>query len=148
MDEAERCARVPIAAAGWRRILFYLLQFTRGLSVNLPGLLVFLCCRNHFRSEPFCNSIVTYLSGDCGSLSLGVFVFLSTHDVRRLRAHEYGHTVQCLFLGPLYWIVVMLPSALWYHFFGAYRAKRRSLLYWTLKLDKERFVWESSQSKR
>lgn len=125
MDKTGHCARAPIAAAGWRRILFYLLQFTWGLSVNLFGLLAFLCCRKHFRSEPFCNSIVTYLPGDRGGLSLGVFIFLSAHDARRLRTHEYGHTVQCLFLGPLYWIIVMLPSALWYHFFGAYRAKRQ-----------------------
>lgn len=123
MDKAEHDAHAPIAAAGWRRILFYLLQFTWGLSVNIVGLFVFLCCRNHFRSEPFCNSIVTYLPGDRGGLSLGIFIFLSTHDTRRLRAHEYGHTVQCLFLGPLYWIVVMVPSAIWYHLFGGYRKK-------------------------
>lgn len=125
MDKAAHCTHAPIAAAGRHRILFYLLQFTWGLSVNIMGLLVFLCCRKRFRSEPFCNSIVTYLPGERGGLSLGIFLFLSAHDTRHLRVHEYGHTIQCLFLGPLYWIVVLLPSALWYHFFGAYRAKRR-----------------------
>ena len=124
MDKAKDCARAPPAAAGWRRILFYLLQFTWGLPVNIVGLLVFLCCRKRFRSETFCNSIVTYLPGDRGGLSLGIFIFLNTQDVCRLRIHEYGHTVQCLFLGPLYWIVVMLPSAIWYHFFVGYRKKR------------------------
>lgn len=125
MDKAEQCAHAPIAASGWRRMLFFLLQFTWGLSINILGLLVFLCCRKRFRSEPFCNSIVTYLPGDRGGLSLGIFIFLSARDIHCLHAHEYGHTIQCLFLGPLYWIIVMLPSALWYHFFRAYRAKRR-----------------------
>lgn len=124
MDKAEHHAHAPIAVTGWRRILFYLLQFTWGLPVNMFGLLVFLCCRKRFRSEPFCNSIVTYLPGDRGGLSLGIFIFLDTHDTRYFRVHEYGHTVQCLFLGPLYWIVVMIPSAVWYHFFGGYRTKR------------------------
>lgn len=125
MGETKDRAHAPIAVAGWRRLLFYLLQFTWGLPVNLPGLLAFLCCRRRFCSKPFCNSIVTYLPGNFGGLSLGIFLFLSAQDARRLRVHEYGHTIQCLFLGPLYWAVVMLPSALWYHFFGAYRAKRR-----------------------
>lgn len=60
-------------------------------------------------------------------MSLGVFIFISSQspDTRRLCAHEYGHTVQCLFLGPLYWLVVAVPSAVWYHFFGGYRARRR-----------------------
>lgn len=125
MDKAEHRADGPIATTGWRRILFYLLQFTWGLPVNIVGLLVFLCCRKRFHGELFCNSVITCLPGETGGLSLGIFIFLSTHDIRRLRVHEYGHTVQCLFLGPLYWIVVMIPSAIWFHFFAGYRKKRR-----------------------
>lgn len=117
-----------IAAAGWPRALFYLLQFTWGLPVNLAGLILFLCCRSRFRHEMFCNSVVTVLPGNRGGLSLGVFIFLSAQNAdgsRSLCAHEYGHTVQCLFLGPLYWLAVALPSVLWYHFFDGYRKKRR-----------------------
>ena len=32
---------------------------------------------------------------------------------RRLLVHEYGHTIQSLILGPLYLIVVGIPSTLW-----------------------------------
>ena len=116
-----------IAAVGWPRIMFYLLQFTWGATVNLAGLLVFLCCRKRFRSKAFRNAIVTCLPGNRGGLSLGVFIFLSVRDTReysRLCAHEYGHTVQCLLLGPLYWVVVAIPSVIWYHFFAGYRKKR------------------------
>lgn len=126
MDKAEY--HEAIAAAGLPRILFYLLQFTWGLPVNLAGLLVFLCCRGHSRSETFRNGIVTYLPGDRGGLSLGIFIFLSVSDENErhsLRIHEYGHTIQCLFLGPLYWIAVVLPSAVWFHFFADYRKKHR-----------------------
>ena len=128
MGQAGGPASAPVAAAGWRKILFYLLQFTWGLSVNLVGLAVFLCCRKRFGSQRFCNGIVTYLPGGRGGLSLGIFIFLSIRDPQersRLCVHEYGHTVQCLFLGPLYWIVVMVPSAIWYHFFAGYRRRNR-----------------------
>lgn len=121
---------VPImektTSAGWLRALFYLLQFTWGLSVNFAGLLVLLCCRRYARCERFRNSIVTYLPGNRGGLSLGIFIFLSAgpaEDNLSLCAHEYGHTVQCLLLGPLYWLVIALPSVVWCHCFDGYRRK-------------------------
>lgn len=113
-----------IAAAGWPRALFYLVQFTWGLPVNLVGLLVFLCCPRS-RRERFCNSAVTFLPGGRGGLSLGIFLFLGGRESPELRVHEYGHTIQCLFLGPLYWVAVVLPSAVWYHCFAGYRRRRR-----------------------
>jgi hypothetical protein len=132
----------PIAAAGWSRGLFYLLQFTWGLPVNAVGLLAFLCCA-HLRHETFCNSLVTYLPGDGGGLSLGVFLFIraqSASERRRLRVHEYGHTVQCLFLGPLYWLVVVLPSVIWYHFFAGFR-KRYHVSYDALYCERWATAW-------
>lgn len=112
-------ANVPDNQPPLGRILFYLLQFTWGLSVNLVGLVVFLCCRR-FPRERFCNSIVTCLPGNGGGVSLGCFIFVST---RSLCAHEYGHTIQCLILGPLYWIVIALPSVIWCRCFAGYRKK-------------------------
>ena len=72
------------AAAGWPRALFYLIQFTWGLPVNLVGLAVFLCCRGRRPVRRFCNGIVTLLPGNRGGLSLGVFLFLSVPN-----AEEY-----------------------------------------------------------
>ena len=31
----------------------------------------------------------------------------------RLVVHEYGHTIQSLILGPLYFLIVGLPSVIW-----------------------------------
>ena len=42
---------------------------------------------------------------------------------RRLLVHEYGHTVQSLILGPLYLIVMGIPSTLWG--FSPFAAKKR-----------------------
>lgn len=131
-----------IAATGWPKLLFYAIQFTWGLSVNLAGLLLFLCCKGA-RQGKFCNSVVTYLPGDHGGLSLGIFIFLSVqnaHQHRNLCAHEYGHTIQCLFLGPLYWFVVAIPSAIWYHFFTNFR-KRRQIPYDRLYCEQWATAW-------
>lgn len=51
------------------------------------------------------------------SLSLGIFIFVSDKLEGRLREeiiiHEYGHTVQSIILGPLYFPVIAIPSAVW-----------------------------------
>lgn len=131
----------PIAADGPARALFLLAQFTWGLTVNLIGLIVFLCCRGE-RRERFYNSVVTFLPGHRGGLSLGIFTFVSAQgpDRRRLCAHEYGHTVQCLFLGPLYWVVVVVPSVVWYHCFRGFR-RRRGVPYDSLYCEAWATAW-------
>ncbi len=126
MSRSDQDTHAGIAAAGWPRALFYLIQFTWGLSVNLAGLFLFLCC-GCFPRERFQNSVVTRLPGDRGGLSLGIFIFLSVPDAgdkQRLCTHEYGHTVQCLALGPLYWVIVAIPSVIWYHCFDGWRERR------------------------
>lgn len=131
----------PIATAGVRRTLFFLLQFTWGLPVNLVGLLVFLCCKGCVR-KVFNNSLVSLLPDSRGGLSLGIFIFIGAKNTGAalLCAHEYGHTIQCLFLGPLYWPVVAIPSAVWYHFFGGYR-KRRNIPYDALYCERWATAW-------
>jgi hypothetical protein len=43
-------------------------------------------------------------------ISLGLFLFCPDE---RLLPHEYGHTYQSLLLGPLYLLVIGIPSAVW-----------------------------------
>lgn len=62
------------------------------------------------------------------SISLGLFAFTTTNPMKdqriknripdkelskRLLVHEYGHTIQSLIFGPLYLIVMGIPSTLW-----------------------------------
>ncbi len=131
--------RGAVAAAGWARAAFYLVQFTWGLPVNLAGLAVFLCCRRS-RRERYLNSVVTWLPGSWGGLSLGIFLFIGDRESPGLRVHEYGHTIQCLFLGPLYWFAVVLPSAVWYHCFAGCR-RRRGIPYDTLYCERWATAW-------
>lgn len=48
-----------------------------------------------------------------GSVSLGDYIFLSPGASRHTMLHEYGHHRQSLLLGPLYLVVVGLPSLTW-----------------------------------
>jgi len=143
MDKAGSSEHKGIAAAGWARMLFYFIQFTWGLTVNLAGLLAFLWFRRRSPHEMFRNSIVTRLPGNRGGLSLGIFIFLSIssgQDSTGICAHEYGHTIQCLLLGPLYWFVIAAPSLIWYHFFENYRRKHR-IRYDTLYCERWATAW-------
>ena len=50
-----------------------------------------------------------------GSISLGKYVIISKgsrNDIRTIK-HEYGHQIQSFILGPLYLLVIGLPSLIW-----------------------------------
>lgn len=42
-----------------------------------------------------------------------MYIFLSFRATERILKHEIGHTKQSLYLGPLYLIVIGLPSIVW-----------------------------------
>ena len=97
--------------------LFYLVQWTWGLPVNLVGGIAFLICTKikKRRWQRFGYSYIVYLPWKSGGLSLGLFIFMKEgHKNKKwtynTRIHEYGHTWQCLLLGPLYYIVIAVPS--------------------------------------
>ena len=119
-----------------KKVLFYLVQWTWGLTVNLAGLLAHLFVRRKGRTERFQKAIITFLPWNFGGLSLGLFIFMADHKNERwtynTRIHEYGHTFQCLLLGPLYWLVIALPSAIWCNCFQAYRQKTPGFLLCTV----------------
>ncbi|MBQ4253451.1 MAG: hypothetical protein II712_01350, partial [Erysipelotrichaceae bacterium] len=73
----------------------------------LAVFLVHLNNRHYLYNE----AIVTEWKHDKG-LSLGMFIFVWPDD-RRVVLHEYGHTVQSRILGPLYLLIIGIPSALW-----------------------------------
>ena len=91
-----------------------------------PWAAVFLLHRNcaHFTYH---GAVVTRWSNP-SSVSLGMFVFVTETPFfyeklkdeyteaelsRRLLVHEYGHTIQSLLLGPLYLLVIGVPSTVW-----------------------------------
>ncbi len=107
-------------------LLYRVLQCTWGILQTMLGLLVFLL---HIKDEHFSfhGAIITKWKSK-SSVSLGLFVFVTEEPYfyeklkyeyskeelsQRLLTHEYGHTIQSLILGPLYLIVMGIPSTLW-----------------------------------
>ena len=95
------------------RLLVALIQMTWGLPQTFIGFFLFLLNirRKHYW---FRNCIVTEWSPDA-SCSLGLFVFIDddSYDPDGILLHEYGHCIQSLFLGPLYLVVIGIPSFMW-----------------------------------
>lgn len=57
-----------------------------------------------------------------GGISLGNTVILNTHYFNdgdeKTEDHEYGHARQSLYLGPLYLLIIGIPSILWAAFYN------------------------------
>jgi len=43
-------------------------------------------------------------------ISLGQYIIMNTHHDYQTIQHEYGHSIQSLYFGPLYLLIVGLPS--------------------------------------
>jgi hypothetical protein len=56
-----------------------------------------------------------YFKTSKGSVSLGkyIFVYVNTSNLSKTIQHEVGHYKQGLMLGPLYLIVIGIPSIVW-----------------------------------
>ena len=146
-----------VATKGFSRFLFYAVQWTWGLPVNLIGLIVYLCAYKKCRHERYKNAFISYVPWKQGGLSLGLFIFMADNRpdgwTNNTRIHEYGHTIQCLLLGPLYWFVVGIPSAVWCNCFDGYR-KKNNISYYKLYCESwanrwgERFSGEKQHMKK
>lgn len=118
--------RGRVRCAVMKYFLYVLLQCTWGAPQSLVGAVMFLF---HKRSEHLnFHGAAATLWERRSSVSLGAFVFASKEPyvneringeysrkelTERLLVHEYGHTIQSLILGPLYLVVIGLPSLLW-----------------------------------
>ena len=133
-------------------ILFIIIQCSWGMIQTTIGLITFLLNK----SKPhyfYHGAIITewkYLS----SVSLGLFVFVSAFSrgngdnghlalrYRKLVIHEYGHCIQSLILGPIYLIVIGLPSFLWGNLpYFRHLRRRRHLSYYSFYTEKNANYW-------
>lgn len=61
-----------------------------------------------------CQGTIVFIKRkSCGSVTLGSYIFLSPKATDTTVRHEWGHTRQSLILGPLYLIVIGIPSIIW-----------------------------------
>ena len=101
---------------GWKIALYRLWQWTWGLPQTLVGLAMAIKYRRCPRKRVG-GAVATLHDGDWGGVSLGMFIFvpqgLRPEREAALLSHEYGHTFQSALLGPLYLLLVGVPSFLW-----------------------------------
>lgn len=105
--------------------IFYLIQFTWGIVMNVIGLTVaiFMILTFH-RPHRFKASIYFKLKCMDGSgFELGMFFLTGTDDDLYIKCHEAGHGIQNMFLGPVFPFVVGIPSFIryWYREFKYYK---------------------------
>lgn len=99
-----------------KSVLYWCVQCTWGLLQTVMGLVLFVRysrCKHEF----YHGAILTYHDGNWGGVSLGSFIFVNGNRpevwTKDARVHEYGHTIQSLIFGPLYLVVIALPSIVW-----------------------------------
>ena len=114
-----------------KKLAYRLWQIVWGFPQTFAGFVIYLAYARwpHFGYH---GALVTVWP-QASSVSLGMFIFVSQEAGRakattrrtsaphagedpafdKVLVHEYGHTVQSLVLGPLYLLVVGLPSVLW-----------------------------------
>ena len=123
-----------------KTILVFVINSTWGCIQSSIGLILFIYFINkpHYRYK---GSIITTnatprLVQFKGAVSLGVFIF-STRDIEKdhlyesyTAKHEYGHCLQSVLLGPLYLLVIGIPSMTWCLFFRNWRIKHDKCYSW------------------
>lgn len=97
-----------------KRFMYYFIQWTWGILMNIIGgivCIIALCCKCPV--QKYRNAIEILVPWNFGGCELGMF-FVLGKDCLSVAPHEYGHTIQNLWWGPLFPFVVCLPSALRY----------------------------------
>ena len=77
------------------------------------GYLFYLFLRKKITAVKKFNDFNAYfVKGFPGGISLSIFIFLNEADLKDTRAikHEYGHSLQSIYLGWFYLIIVGIPS--------------------------------------
>lgn len=128
--------------------LYYLIQFTWGLPMNIIGGLVFLVLIIFFKKKPqrFHNCWYIVMGDYWGGVSFGTFFILDEDLSEHTMYHESGHGLQNLVWGPLMPFVICLPSAIryWYREYLVKSGKKAG--YWALP-DYDSIWFEGQASK-
>ena len=108
------------------KYIYILIQLTWGSLQSLLGFILFII--NIKQKHYFYHGAIITEWQTRSSISLGLFVFVTQEPyftdkfkneftkeelANRLLVHEYGHTIQSLILGPLYLIIMGIPSTIW-----------------------------------
>lgn len=101
-------------------ILYTIIQLTWGIIQNILGILLFviLSIINIKRERRYYHGAIISRWKFGFSMGLGMFIFLGHADKpveyqNKVLVHEYGHTIQSIIIGPLFFFLVAIPSTVW-----------------------------------
>ena len=97
--------------------LFYILQFTWGLPLNLIGFLVALILiilGKKPKKHKWCYYFE--IGKNWGGFELGLFFLVDKNPTESIKNHELGHAIQNCWWGPLFLIVIWIPSMIRYQY--------------------------------
>lgn len=101
----------------WKKIKNFIIDWIWQLPQNIVGIIYQYYVRGEsiLLVKDFNERYKVYLKESKGAVSLGRYIFISRkyNNSEFILDHELGHTKQSLILGPLYLIVIGLPSLLW-----------------------------------
>ena len=102
---------------------YYLLSWTWGLAMTLIGLIVVsaillygLITKKQYRLKRHGWSFYLNVGKSWGGLELGMFFLTDSKDSVSTKWHEFGHSIQNCYWGPIFLFVICIPSAIryWY----------------------------------
>lgn len=116
MNYLYNSGKVKALNAPISRTLYMVLSFTWGLPMNIAGGLValILLLRGH-RARKMGWAFCFPLDVNFG-LSLGIFAIVPKGLPKHTIMHEFGHSIQNIYLGPFFPFLVALPSAIRFHY--------------------------------
>ena len=95
----------------------FFINYIWQLPQNLLGMLYKDCISDDIITRVNCDATdyECYLTRNGGGVTLGRYIFISQNytDLSNVILHEIGHTKQSRILGPLYFIIIGIPSISW-----------------------------------
>lgn len=120
------------------KIISKIFWFIWGLPQNLIGFIMY-CLYDKSQKTKYNDAYVVWTNQNWGgAITFGMFIFVYADfgmGTENMLKHEYGHTIQSKILGPLYLLVIGLPSIIWAGLFRKYRAKHK-ISYYSLYTEK------------
>lgn len=98
-------------------ILYWIIQLTWGIVLTaIGGFITVMLIIFGYKPKVFGFSVFVEFGTNWGGLNLGGFFFVQNGASLSLKQHEYGHSFQNLWLGPLTPFLITIPSAVRYHY--------------------------------
>ena len=111
-----------------KKFWYYFFSWTWGLPMTLIGALVAgICMALGCEEKTHAGATYFEFGEGWGGLSLGCFFFCSKRPSKHTKDHEFGHSIQNCFWGPLFPFVIAIPSAIRYHQRNLQRKRGKTL---------------------